>query len=37
MDAVRSASDSDLCDWSDDSAEFNEPEEVNDGVQRVSE
>lgn len=37
MDSVDSVSDSDSCDWGDDSSEFSEPEEVNDGIQTGSE
>lgn len=37
MDSVLSVSDSDSCDWGDDSSEFSEPEEVNDDVQTGSE
>lgn len=37
MDSVDLFLDSDSCDWGDDSSEFDEPKEVNDGVQRGSE
>lgn len=37
MDSLDSVSDSDSCDWGDDSSEFDEPKEVNDGVHSGSE
>lgn len=37
MDSVDSVSDSDSCDWGNDSLEFDQPEDANDGIQRGSE